>query len=234
LVGLPDVTGTYDDGGECENERKHALQPLSEYQQQRSGCQPAVGLGRWRLPASQVKCSDLLILVDIMPLSHSLLRTARTIHLYLGVFSAPMLLFFALTGGLQTFGLHESSRGSDYKPPAWLATMAQLHKKQTIVTPARRPRPVPAEMATPAQGISAVGDRRVAEVSTSKISTRAEQAEPEKNLWPMKIFFAIVAFGLLVSVLSGLYMAWRFSRKPRLFSSILAAGVLVPLLLLLV
>lgn len=177
-----------------------------------------------------------LLPIDLMPTSHSFLRTTRTIHLYLGVFTAPMLLFFAITGGLQTFGLHESSRGSDYKPPAWLATMAQLHKKQTIVTPVRRPRPVPAEIATPVsvQGRSAVGDRRAAEVSTSKPSTGAEQAEPEKNLWPMKIFFAIVAFGLLTSVLTGLYMAWRFSRKPRLFGGILAAGVLVPLLLLLI
>ena len=56
-------------------------------------------------------------------------------HLYLGVFIAPMLLFFAITGGLQTFGLHEGGRGSSYKPPAWLATMAQLHKKQTVVMP---------------------------------------------------------------------------------------------------
>lgn len=179
-----------------------------------------------------------LLLVDLMLLNHRFLRTARTIHLYLGVFTAPMLLFFAITGGLQTFGLHESSRGSDYKPPAWLATMAQLHKKQTIVTPARRPRPrpVPAVMATAAsaQSLSVVGERRGTEVSISKPSTRAEQVEPEKNLWPMKIFFALVAFGLLTSVLTGLYMAWRFSRKPRLFGGILTAGVLVPLLLLLV
>lgn len=149
-----------------------------------------------------------------------------------------MLLFFAITGGLQTFGLHESSRGSDYKPPAWLATVAQLHKKQTIITPVRRPRPdpAPAELATAAseRSLSAMGDRRPVEVAASKPSTRAEPAAPKKNLWPMKIFFAIVAFGLLTSVLTGLYMAWRFSRKPGLFGGILGAGVLVPLLLLLV
>lgn len=70
--------------------------------------------------------------------THRLLRIARSIHLHLGVFSAPMLLFFAITGGLQTFGLHEASRGSSYAPPAWLASMAQLHKKQTVHVPPRR------------------------------------------------------------------------------------------------
>src|SRR5574337_955740 len=58
-----------------------------------------------------------------------------------GVFTAPMLLFLAVSGGLQTFGLHEASRGSSYAPPAWLASMAQLHKKQTLEVPVRRPRP---------------------------------------------------------------------------------------------
>jgi hypothetical protein len=173
-----------------------------------------------------------------MPLSHSLLRTTRTIHLYLGVFTAPMLLFFAITGGLQTFGLHESARDSDYKPPAWLATMAQLHKKQTVVTPVRRPRPRPLpainSAPTPGQDLSALADRGPTDIAAKTAAPREERSGPAKNLWPMKIFFATVAFGLLASVLSGLYMAWRFSRKPRLFGVILAAGVLVPALLLLV
>lgn len=172
-----------------------------------------------------------------MQLSHRFLRTARTIHLYLGVFTAPMLLFFAITGGLQTFGLHESSRGSDYKPPAWLATVAQLHKKQTIVMPVRRakPRAVPAENAPPrADRMPASALDRPSTDAASKPQPLSEKAGPEKNLWPMKIFFAIVALGLLVSVLTGLYMAWRFSRRPRLFGGVLASGVIVPLLLLLI
>ena len=41
-----------------------------------------------------------------MSLTHRFLRIVRTIHLYLGVFTAPMLLFFAVTGGLQTFSFH--------------------------------------------------------------------------------------------------------------------------------
>lgn len=155
-----------------------------------------------------------------MPLPHHLLKLIRTIHLHLGVFTAPMLLFLAFTGGLQTFGLHEASRGSSYTPPAWLASMAQLHKKQTLVVSPKRPRPAAAST-TPAVA-----------VKTSSDAPPAARG-PRRNLLPMKIFFALVALGLFTSVLSGLYMAWRFSRRPRLFGAVLLGGIAVPLLLLL-
>lgn len=156
-----------------------------------------------------------------MSFSHRVLKTSRQIHLYLGVFIAPMLLFFAITGGLQTFSLHETSRGSDYKPPAWLAGAAQLHKKQTTLMPTRRPRP-----AEPA---------RVAEGGANPIRVAVADARPQptRNLLPMKLFFALVSLGLLISTLTGLYMAYRYSRKPLLVSAILMAGIAVPLLLLL-
>ncbi|MHB1056376.1 MAG: PepSY domain-containing protein [Rhodanobacter sp.] len=159
-----------------------------------------------------------------MSLSHRFLKTTRTIHLYLGVFTAPMLLFFAITGGLQSFGLHEAGRGSSYAPPAWLVSAAQFHKKQTTVLPQRRRRPPE----------TAVGGVPVATAETrSPAASRPADAAtaPKKNLLPMKAFFALVALGLLISVLSGLYMAWRYSRKPVLFGAVLGAGVAVPLLL---
>ena len=53
-----------------------------------------------------------------MSTSHVVLRYVRLTHLYLGVFIAPAILFFAFTGALQTFSLHETTRGSNYKPPA--------------------------------------------------------------------------------------------------------------------
>lgn len=162
--------------------------------------------------------------VDAMSLTHRFFRIVRTIHLYLGVFTAPMLLFFAVTGGLQTFSFHETTRGSSYTPPAWLVHMAQLHKKQTLVIPPRRPRPPSVQTGTP--GTSAA-------VAPAGAERGEGERRPVKNLLPMKIFFALIALGLLTSVLSGLYMAWRFSRRPGLFGAVLAGGIAVPLLLLL-
>jgi hypothetical protein len=175
-----------------------------------------------------------------MSTNHRFLKLSRTVHLYLGVFMVPALLFFAITGGLQTFSLHETTRGSSYTPPAWLVTLSLLHKKQTTVAPVRRPHL--AENAAPAADSHAAvasGDVSSANAppgaragSAQAAGGDADSGWPKKNLLPMKIYFALVAFSLCLSTLTGLYMAYRYSRKPRLVTGILVAGVVVPLLLL--
>ncbi|MBS0431583.1 MAG: PepSY domain-containing protein [Proteobacteria bacterium] len=169
--------------------------------------------------------------------NHRLLKFLRSAHLYLGVFTAPALLFFAFTGALQSFDLHEAARGSDYRPPAWLQSLAHLHKKQSLDVPARRAPPRGAE---PAQ------DRAAGASASDPIVTRANDAGaepqrtpgdrasdvPRRNLLPMKIYFALVALSLFLSTLTGLYMASRMSRHARRIAATFAAGVLVPLLLL--
>jgi hypothetical protein len=158
-----------------------------------------------------------------MSASHTFLKLARQLHLYIGVFIAPALLFFAFTGGLQVFSLHETTRGSDYKPPAWLATAAQLHKKQTSVMPTHKARPLlSAAAASPGQAESASAPQP-AKAETSTVSAR--------HPLPLKIFAAFVAFGLFVSTLLGLYMAYRYTRRRVLISLLLVAGVLVPIVL---
>ena len=66
---------------------------------------------------------------------HALLKAVRLTHLYFGVFIAPALLFFAFTGFLQTFSLHETTRGSSYKPPAIFVKLGNIHKKATLPGP---------------------------------------------------------------------------------------------------
>jgi hypothetical protein len=153
-----------------------------------------------------------------MSARHSFLKFIRQLHLYLGAFTAPALLFFALTGGLQAFGLHEAHRGSDYRPPAWLATMAQLHKKQTTVVPAHKRRPPQAAKARDT-------------APRADVAASAGPAPRAPNAWPLKVFVALVALGLFLSTLSGVYMAYRYTRNKRLVSLALAAGVVVPVLL---
>ncbi|RDS81230.1 PepSY domain-containing protein [Dyella monticola] len=162
-----------------------------------------------------------------MSASHSFLKLARHIHLYIGVFIAPAVLFFAFTGGLQVFSLHETSRGSDYKPPAWLMVASQLHKKQTDVMPVHKPRPAEADhrpSAAPMQVPSA----------NPQVSASPEPAAPVRHPLPLKIFCAFVSFGLFVSTLLGLYMAYRYTRKHVLISVLLAAGTIVPVVLALI
>ena len=58
------------------------------------------------------------------------IKAMRNIHLYLGVFFAPLLLFFLISGSLQTFNLHEASKSGDYVPPAIIKSLSQVHKDQ--------------------------------------------------------------------------------------------------------
>jgi hypothetical protein len=165
-----------------------------------------------------------------MALAHGVVKFLRMLHLYLGVFAAPALLFFAITGGLQTFSLHETPRGSSYTPPAWLAHAAQLHKKATLVLPVRRARPAAdggaaATRVTPAHAASAPRGA-VAEA-------RAAPARAPAWLLAMKIFFVVIAVSLLVSVLSGLVIAYRLTRHPHLLNALVLAGTLLPIVLLL-
>jgi hypothetical protein len=69
------------------------------------------------------------------------LKAMRLTHYYIGVFFAPTILFFAITGSLQMFGLHETSRWSSYVPPAILAHLSQLHKRGTLYLAPRKAAP---------------------------------------------------------------------------------------------
>jgi hypothetical protein len=58
------------------------------------------------------------------------MKWIRQIHFYLGVFFAPLIILFALSGALQTFRLQESPKGGTYTPPAWIVKLADMHKDQ--------------------------------------------------------------------------------------------------------
>jgi hypothetical protein len=155
-----------------------------------------------------------------MSKSHIFLRYTRLTHLYLGVFITPALIFFAFTGALQTFSLHETTRGSSYKPPAWIATLAQLHKKQTAVVPVRK-LPPPEKAAAPADK-SQPG---------SSAPTQLAPTVPKQRTLPLKIFFLIVSIGLFTSTITGLYMSYKYLRNRVLVTAVLIAGTIIPIIL---
>ena len=59
------------------------------------------------------------------------IKVMRSVHLYLGVFFAPLLVFFLISGCWQAFNLHRSDRPYDgYKAPAILRSLSSVHKDQ--------------------------------------------------------------------------------------------------------
>jgi hypothetical protein len=161
-----------------------------------------------------------------MSKSHTFLRYTRLTHLYLGVFITPALIFFAFTGALQTFSLHETTRGSSYKPPAWIATLAQVHKKQTTVVPIRK-LPPPEKAAAPTDK-SQPADKSQPSPSAP---TQPAPTVPKQRTLPLKIFFLIVSIGLFTSTITGVYMSYKYLRNRVLVTAVLIAGTVIPIIL---
>ena len=143
------------------------------------------------------------------------LMAARMWHSYAGAFFAPAILFFAITGALQTFNLHKPMPG--YHPPAVLQALASMHKNQNLhVKDAGNPAPktgkhVKADKPddTPPRPLSAV----IAQ-------------------WMLKVFAALVSAGLIATTALGLYMSWQTSRR-RTVLLWFAAGTVLPMLVML-
>ena len=139
------------------------------------------------------------------------LAAIRRFHLFIGVFIAPSVLFFALTGAVQLFSLHEAHGA--YMPPPLIEALSKVHKDQ--VFNAKKP----GEGAPP----SAHPDHRAG---------NHEEAGPRPTTLALKAFFLLVAAGLTTSTLLGLWMALVHGRDKAIAWVLLAGGAAIPIALL--
>jgi len=149
-------------------------------------------------------------------ISPSTMLMVRQLHTYFGAFVAPSVLFFAFTGSLQLFSLHEAHGA--YTPPAIVEMLSRVHKDQALHA---KPKPAP-------KG----GD--VEESPGRKHHPAPAKAAPEPPPWPvmaLKWFFLAVAIGLMTSTLFGLWMALTFSRRKAVVLALFAVGAVLPVLL---
>ncbi len=157
----------------------------------------------------------------------SFFQACRLTHRYIGVFISPAVLFFAFTGAIQTFSLHETTRGSDYKPPRILVILGQIHKKQTpVIAVPKPPAPKP-------QGGPKAEDSVVAAPPAPKAGPPPAPDLNKHNALPLKIFFLLVAIGLFTSTLSGIFMAYRFTKNKLAVTGLLVLGTVIPVLMIL-
>jgi hypothetical protein len=155
----------------------------------------------------------------------NILKFTRLTHHYIGVFFAPTILFFAITGCLQMFGLHETSRGSSYVPPVILVHLSQLHKKGTLYLP-------PSKTGAPTAAKSTAPKTGTTKADLPKAPS-PPPTSPAPNPLPIKVFFAATALALVTSTGTGLYMAWKYARRKAVVIGVLLAGIVCPPLLLL-
>ena len=179
------------------------------------------------------------------------LALIRNIHGYVGLFIAPSVVFFAVTGALQLFSLHEAH--GDYHPPAIIEKLGNLHKDQRFALKEHKARP-PAAAAAAAMGPPAAdhdaadhdhGDGDAADHDhdhdpaaaapagpakappAAKPADAADAGPPLKEV-ALKWLFLGVATGLTLSTLLGVWMALLPHRRNALGIALLIAGLVLP------
>ena len=144
------------------------------------------------------------------------LALVRRIHSWLGLFVAPSVLFFAVTGAYQLYGLHEAQPG--YQPAALFEKLGRVHMKQTFdLKPKRAPAPKEATAQTPAK-------------SQPQPAAKA-QAGPKASVVALRALFLLVAAALAAATVLGVWMALSYGRDKRIGWALLAAGIVLPVLL---
>lgn len=154
------------------------------------------------------------------------LKLVRQLHMYLGTLFAPSIIFFALSGSLQLFGLHEIRPGRAYQPPAWVQKMGSIHKNQTL---SQRHGPPPG-FAAEQKRLQEAGQARRAQPPEG--GRRNQQRVSNPFTLALKWFFLATAVGLIFSTLLGVYMAFKFNRNRVLVAGVLFLGTAIPVALI--
>ena len=141
--------------------------------------------------------------------------TLRQWHAYVGLVIAPSVLFFSLTGIIQIFSLHEA-HGS-YRPAVLLEKLSGVHRDQVFEAPHDHDAPGH-------DGPGAAGGQPPAD----------EDEKQSVSTYVLKWFFTIVSLGLFASTLIGIWMGTTQTRRKGLAWTLLIAGTVVPIALLII
>ena len=154
------------------------------------------------------------------------LAAIRRFHSYFTVFIAPSILFFAFTGSLQLFGLHEAH--PPYAPAPLIESLGRLHKDQ--VFKGRPKRPAPAAQPS-AGGAKAEGPSDAAPAAKAPAPKADHKPAPKPATVALKWFFLLVAVGLIASTLLGLWMALAYNARKGLLLLLFLIGAAIPVAL---
>ena len=141
----------------------------------------------------------------------------RQLHAYIGLFIAPSVLFFALTGSLQIFSLHEA-HGS-YTPPALIEKLSSIHKDQVFAASHHHDHAAPPSSAAKAAAPKHDDD---------------DDKGPALGTVLLKWYFLAVALGLVTSTCFGLWIGLTHVIHKRVGWILLIAGAMIPVVLLLI
>jgi hypothetical protein len=152
-------------------------------------------------------------------------RRLRRLHQYLGLFFAPALLLFSSSGALQTYRWQEA-KGYGGSPPSWIVWMASVHKDQASPRPQRAGGPEAGPPAAEAKAKAPAGPE------AKGPSSKGGEGKGGGRKAGLMLFVGFFGLALFVSTLLGIAVALANAAARRTNLAILAAGIVVPLLLL--
>ena len=149
--------------------------------------------------------------------AHPGLRLAalRQLHIYISVFVAPSLVFFALTGALQTFRIPDQKT-----TPMLIQKLARVHKDDVFAGKPERPKganPGPPAAKAPEH---------------EPDHDHGHDAGPKLATEVLKWFFAAVSVAIALTTLVGVWMALTYNRRKVVVWALLIAGMAAPALIL--
>jgi hypothetical protein len=119
-----------------------------------------------------------------------------------------MVIFYALSGALQIFDLHEAH--GTYVPSPLLSAMGQLHKNQVLAPPPSRP---------------------------SHPRPKAPEPQPPPTppaTFALQILFCLEAIALVLTTLIGVWIGVTHPKYARRTWILIGLGVLLPVILLII
>jgi hypothetical protein len=154
----------------------------------------------------------------------------RQVHAYFSVFVSPTLLFFAFTGILQLYSLHEAHGA--YQPPGLIERLGRVHKDQTFSLERKHREATTAALsARVARGPAAAGEGDW--VKPLARSDHDDQGAPPLKTQALKALFCAAAVMLVVSALLGVWMAVTQNRRKIVLLAVFLIGAAAPVAILL-
>lgn len=154
------------------------------------------------------------------------LRLLRRYHQYLGLFFAPWMILFSVSGALQTFRLNEAQGA-----PQWMVWLSAVHKDQGPPRASKTEKPKNAEPAMADHDDADDHDHADANPKAGGQSP-ATGASKRPNPLPLKIFVVLLSISLILSSLIGIVIALANRSARRSSIILLALGTVTPAVLL--
>jgi hypothetical protein len=155
----------------------------------------------------------------------------RRWHMYIGMLTAPSLVFFCLTGAVQVFSLHEAH--GNYRPFEFVEKLSSVHKDQVLEKHHEHDDDDEHDHHAAHQGPPAAA-KAAAEPAHEEHEEHGDDDDDSMSAGTLalKTFFLLASLALTVSAVLGAWIALTQSREKKLCWVLLAAGTVLPLALL--